>query len=390
MKQYNKSILVAAPHFYPEIGGVENYCFNISKHLIKKGFEITLICSKKDSFVETENIDGIKVIRSTPNFYLSNTPIDINLSDLILKLSGKQDIDLIVGHMPVPYYADVASVISKKNNIPFILTYHNDLVKENSFMNLVSNIYNKTLCKNTLKNSSSIITPSPYCFNESKILSTYKEKLKWIPPGVDIKKYNLDESKELHKDYNLNYSSKIVLFVGQLNRSHSHKGVEILIESFKKVLKEIKNVYLVIIGSGNMISEYKNLSKNLKIQNNIIFTGYVEEPKLVEYYKSSDIVTLPSTNISEGFGMTLIEGNACGKPVIGSRIGGIKYVIKDGETGILVTPRNSEELAKSLIMLIKDEDMAKKMGKKGRKMVEYYYTWEKVSKLTIELYKEIL
>ncbi|NPV51061.1 MAG: glycosyltransferase family 4 protein [Candidatus Methanofastidiosum sp.] len=383
------NILSVTPYSFPEKGGAENYTHNIEKELVKKNFNVTRVCSSILS-KEKNYIDGINVIRHLPDFVISNTPVKISLHTILKRLVKNEKYTLITSYMPVPYYADIASVISKKNSIPFILTYHNDLVKDDSFMNLISNIYNNTLCKNTLKNSSSIITPSPYCFNESKILSNYKEKLKWIPPGVDIKKYNLDESNELHEDYNLNYSSKIILFVGQLNRSHTHKGVDILIESFKTVLNEVKNVYLVIVGSSDMIPEYKNLSMNLGIHDNIIFTGYVEESKLIEYYKSSDIVTLPSTNISEGFGMTLIEGNACGKPVIGSNVGGIKYVIKDGETGILVTPKKSDELAKSIIMLLKDEEMAKKMGINGRKLIEEKYTWEKSSKSTIKIFKEFL
>jgi len=383
-------ILVVAPYLYPEAGGMESYAYNISKRMVEKGVDVTILCSTRDKTDKTEFIDGIKVIRQKPNFILSNTPIRFDLFFTMSKLVKDGNFDLINAHTPVPFYADVAAMVSKIHKIPFVLTYHNDNVKNTFTMNIIANIYNYSFNLATLKLSKFIITPSPYCYNESKFLKKIEDKLRWIPPGVDINKYDIGNSFKIHDDHGIPRSSKIVLFVGQMSKAHAHKGIDDLIKAVKKVLREIKDVYLVLVGRGDMIPEYKKMCGTFGIIDNVIFTGFVDENTLIKYYKSSDVVVLPSTTVQEGFGMVLIEGNACGKPVIGTRVGGIQYVIKDGETGLLVPPKNPKALADAIIYLSNSEDVREKMGKNGRKIVEEIYTWKKATEMTEKVYRKLL
>jgi len=391
MKKNKKiNILIVIPYFYPEAGGAENYTYNVAKRLTKKGFDITIVCSSRNKINKEEIIDGIKVIRQKPSFVVSATPIKLNLYFTISKLLKENDFHLLISYTPVPFYVDIAAIISRKFKIPFILTYHNDTIKYTFPMNLIANIYNRTFGILTRKISEPIITTSPYCYNESKFLKPFKDKLVLITPGVNIKKYRVDKSFTIYDVHELPLSSNIVLFVGQLSKTHAHKGVDDLIKSFKKVLEDVKNVCLIIVGTGDAIPEYKKMCEELEILGKVIFTGFVDEDKLIEYYMGSDVVVLPSTTVAEGFGMVLIEGNACGKPVIGTKIGGIQYVIKDGETGLLVPPKNPEALADAIIKLLSDEDLSKNMGENGRKLVEQNYTWENTARMTEKVYRGVI
>ena len=383
-------ILMVIPYFYPEAGGAENYTHNIAKRLTKKGFDITILCSSRNKINKEEIIDGIKVIRQKPSFVVSATPIKLNLYFTISKLLKENDFHLLISYTPVPFYVDIAAIISKKFKIPFILMYHNDTIKYTFPMNLIANIYNRTFGILSCKISEPIITTSPYCYNESKFLKPFKDKLVLIPPGVDINKYGISNSFKIYDTHELPSSSDIVLFVGQLSKTHTHKGVDVLIKSFKKVLKVVKGAYLIIVGTGDMISNYKKMCEELGILEKVIFTGFVDEDELIEYYRGSDVVVLPSTRIAEGFGMVLIEGNACCKPVIGTRIGGIQYVIEDGETGLLVPPKDPGALADAIIKVLQDKDLARKMGENGRKLVEENYTWEKAVEMTEKVYRRII
>lgn len=384
------NILMVTPYFFPERGGLENYAYNIAKRLVKKGWNITVVCSTRENKNGGVTIDNIKILRLKPNFILSNTPIKFSLFSEILNRLRSGNFDLINAHTPVPYFADVSAMVSKLcNDIPFVLTYHNDLIKDSFLMNVVAKMYNFTINLNTLSLAKKIITPSPFCYNESRFLQKFKDKLVWIPPGVDIEKYSTKESKRLHELYDLPESSKVVLFVGAMNRGHTHKGVHYLLRAFKKVLEKINDVYLVLVGKGDMIPEYQSMCVELKIFDRVVFTGFVEESDLIRFYQSSDVVVLPSTTVQEGFGMVLIEAGACGKPVIGTRVGGMKYVIKDGETGLLVPPKDEMALAKAIVKLLQDEDMAKKMGINGRKLVEEKYTWNRSIRLTEDVYTNV-
>ena len=383
-------ILMVAPYLYPEVGGLESYVYNISKRMVERGFDVTILCSTRDRIDEKKDLDGIKVIGLRPNFILSNTPIRLDLFFTMSKLVKENDFNIINAHTPVPFYADVAAMVSKIQKIPFVLTYHNDNIKNTFAMNIIANVYNYSFNLITLKLSKFTITPSPYCYNESKFLKKFKNKLRWIPPGVDINKYDIGNSFKIHDDHGIPRSSKIVLFVGQMSKAHAHKGIDDLIKSFKRILDDAKEAYLVLVGKGNMILEYKKMCQSYGILDNVIFTGFVDEIELIEYYKNSDIIILPSTTVQEGFGMVLIEGNACGKPVIGTRVGGIQYVIKDGETGLLVPPKNPEALAGAIIKILNDKDLAKKMGENGRRLVEERYTWKRVAEMTEKVYEGVI
>ena len=384
------NILVVSSYFYPDGGGAESYAYNIAKRLVEEGHSVTVLCSGQEKRKMEEVIDGIRIIRLKPDFMISTAPIKIGLLFDMINFVQEDNFDLININFHLPYYPDIAALLSKIYKIPSILTYHNDIVKGGLLMNSVAQIYNYSVNHVALRSMDLIITPSPFCYNESKFLKPFTKKLAWIPPGVDIEKYSVGKSFKIHEAYNLHDSSKIVLFVGVMSKAHTHKGVDQLIKSFKIILKKVKDAYLVLVGRGDMMSEYKKMCDEFNISDNVLFTGFVDETELIEYYKSSDVVVLPSTTVQEGFGMVLIEGNACGKPVIGTRVGGIQYVIKDGETGLLVPPKNPEALAGAVIEILNNDDLAKKMGNNGRRLVEEKYTWERSAEMTEKVYKEII
>ncbi|MFA4662850.1 glycosyltransferase family 4 protein [Pyrococcus kukulkanii] len=384
-------ILLLTPYFYPHGGGLENYAYNIAKRLIKKGHEVTVLCSTKSGNSITEQIEGIEVHRIKPTMIFSNTPIVASLFRELDKLLKNNDFDVINAHMPVTYFSDIGAVYKKLTNldIPFVVTYHNDLVKPDLLDN-IAKVYNATMLQIVLESADYIITPSPYCYFESPFLRKIKWKVSWIPPGVEIFKFEKKRYTNMREVYNLPHDSKIILFVGAMSRYHAHKGVNILIKAFSDVIKEIKNAYLMLVGKGDMIPTYKALTKSLGIDKHVIFTGFIEDDKLPDYYRSSDVVVLPSTTVAEGFGMVLIEGNSAKKPVIASNIGGMKYVVKHKKTGLLVPPKDSKSLADAIIHLLQNEKEAKKMGRNGRKLVKKYYTWERVAKMTENVYKEVV
>ncbi|NJE49413.1 glycosyltransferase family 4 protein [Thermococcus sp. 9N3] len=385
-------VLFLTPYFYPYRGGLENYVYNIAKRLVQRGHEVTVLCSTKEHAPAMETIDGITVRRIPPTMILSNTPIVLNLLSRLRNLLKNEDFDIINAHMPVTYFADIGSIykqIINNINTPFIVTYHNDLVKPNA-LDMIARVYNATMLNIVLSSSDHIITPSPYCYFESPFLRQVKWKVSWIPPGVEVSRFEKKDYLDIRTKYGLPDNSKIVLFVGSMGRHHTHKGVDVLIRAFSNVVKEVKDAYLILVGGGNMIPRYKELARSLGVSNNVIFAGFVEDNYLPDYYLSSDVVVLPSITTAEGFGMVLIEGNAAKKPVIASSIGGMKYVVKHKKTGLLVPPKDSKNLADAIVYILQNERDARKMGINGRKMVRRRYEWKKISNDTEDLFNELV
>src|SRR3989344_789930 len=167
----NKKIMVVTPYFYPKIGGLENYAFNISKGLKKYGWEVVVITSNHESNTYKEEIiEGMKIYRLPRQFKLSNTPISFKWKEQIKDIIQKEKPNVINAHSPVPFIADVSARIAHKLNIPFILTYHNDLVKDNPLLNFVAKAYYWILGNKTLNLSNKIIATSKYYVGMSPYL----------------------------------------------------------------------------------------------------------------------------------------------------------------------------------------------------------------------------
>jgi len=385
----NLNILTVAWYFHPEGGGAENYIYNITKGLVKRGHKVTVLCSSRERRNTEELIDGIQVIRSRPELAISTTPIKFDLFFKLLKVVKEGTFDIMFVNSGLPYYPDVATLASRTRKIPSILVYHNDIYRDSFPLNLVLGIYNHCINRLTLHLTNKIVVASPYCYNESRFLGGFKSKLTWIPPGVAIEKYESKNSFRIHDAYGLSHSATVVLFTGQISKAHKHKGITHLINSFPGVLQSVGEAYLVLVGKGDMIPGYKEMVRVLGISDRVIFPGFLDENELIEYYQSSNVVVLPSTTVQEGFGMTLLEGSACGKPVVASAVGGMKYLVEDGVDGLTVPPKDEKALANAIISILDNEKMANDMGAAGRKKAEQY-DWEILTSKVEAVFKEVI
>lgn len=114
----------------------------------------------------------------------------------------------------------------------------------------------------------------------------------------------------------------------------------------------------------------------------------VEKEEIIELYSNAEVFACPS--IYEPFGIINLEAMACKTPVVASATGGIKEVVVHEETGFLVEPGNSEELAKYINILLNNKDLAIKFGENGRKRVEEMFSWESIARKTYEMYKGVI
>jgi phosphatidylinositol alpha-1,6-mannosyltransferase len=140
-------------------------------------------------------------------------------------------------------------------------------------------------------------------------------------------------------------------------------------------------VYL-IVGRGPMEGRLRALAGEMGVGDRVVFCGFVPETELLAYYQASEVFAMPNREVEgdiEGFGIVFVEAGACGKPVIGGRSAGAREVIADGVTGFLVNPRGVREIARTLTALLRDRDLAVRMGQAGRRRVEQNYSYQQVA-----------
>lgn len=326
--------------FPPHVGGVGVHIHTLSKKLVDEGHEVYVITYPHRNI---EDIDGIHVI-GTKGLNLPGVRglmFKMNAKKALEDLLEKEDIDIIHGHYLFP--AGAAAVeVGREHNIKTYVTAHGsdmfELYKKQPFM--------RSPIKKVLRDANGVFAVSNALRHE--IIATgvtgiaNKTKLSWN--SVDINKFS-SKTNDLFKKENKLEDKPIVLFVGNLIK---RKNVDSLLDA-KKVSQS--EYYLVIVGDG---PQFKKLNKKVEEENihDVIFTGSRNDVE--DIIPSCDVLILPS--FSESFGLVLIEALACGKPVIGSDVGGITEIIND-DVGLLVNPNKISSIAKAIDTIIQDDDL---------------------------------
>ena len=181
-----------------------------------------------------------------------------------------------------------------------------------------------------------------------------------------------------------------LLAVGRLSY---FKGFDILL----RAVADVPEASLVLVGDGECKDDLRRLAKTLNIESRVNFVGRVDmtadgNAKLASAYASADIVCLPSTERAESFGIVLLEAMRAGVPVICSAIpgSGVNYVVRDGETGVMVTPGDSASLAAAIRRLRDDVELRRKLGATGRRRFTEEFTLDASVNRTLALYREVL
>ena len=145
-------------------------------------------------------------------------------------------------------------------------------------------------------------------------------------------------------------------------------------------------IKFLIVGDGPLKAELEKLSNGLNIRQNCIFTGFRQD--IPDILSAIDMLVMSS--LYEGMPMVILEAMAASKPVIASKVGGIPEMVRDGETGILVPPKDVDALAEKIIVLLKNKDKARQMGLAGRRRVEEEFDVNIMVRKTEEVYQELI
>lgn len=236
-------------------------------------------------------------------------------------------------------------------------------------------------------------------FMTNKIIAlTEKEKVEHLEKGIaSTEKFTIIHSG-VKLDYFMNMSIDIKAkkkelgippgynVVGTIGRLVPIKGYKYLISAAKMIVEEIDKTVFVIVGDGYLKFELERYAEALGVRKDIIFTGWRADSS--DILCLFDIFVLPSLN--EGMGRVIIEAMALGKPIVASSVGGIIDLVRNGENGILVPPRDSDSLGKALLQLIRNKDLAEELGENGKAMVYPEFDISVMLKKIDGLYESLL
>jgi glycosyltransferase involved in cell wall biosynthesis len=375
------NLTVVCAYFYPKIGGLETIAYTTAKMLHQRGlYNVSIITSNySGSGYKMEVIDGMTVHRLPISFVLSNSPINPLWYFTIKKLLREENTNIVHTHSPVPYMADMAIMSAKSLGIPTIATYHSGSMKKGKFfIDLVIRFYEKFLLRRMFKNATRVVT-----VHQAFMKNNYPEvsyKTSFIPTGVDLNRF---QNTEIPRDV------KRITFIGRIEKSSRWKGIEPLLKAMVYVLKKEPDAILDLVGGGDALDMYRGIAKELGLEKNVSINGPKYANELVEVYKNSTVIVLPSTSDSEAFSVTLVEAMASGRPIIGTNIGGTPQVIENGKNGLLVEPNDSIALSEAILSVISNYDFAVSLGQKGAE-ISRGFSWDIQTNKYINLYEEVL
>jgi D-inositol-3-phosphate glycosyltransferase len=393
-----------------DAGGQNVYVDEVSRHLATRGYRIDIF-TRRDSSDMPEIVDwarGIRVVHlpagppePCPKDEL--WPFMGEFRDALQHFMMREEIryDLLHGNFWMSGW--VATELRRRLGIPVVQIFHAMGKTKRRHQKAVDTSPGDRIAieKEVIQHVDKLIAQCP---NERReLINDYLAdpgKIVTIPSAVNIKRFRPLTQAQARQHIGVDQEGLVIVYVGRLL---PRKDVRNIVRALALLVhrygfgSSLPPVTLLIVGGETVepnpvatpeIDELQRLASELGVLERVHFTGK-RQPDILRYFYSAGDVAV-TTPWYEPFGLTPLEAMACGRPVVGSAVGGIPYTVVDGQTGFLVPPRDPEALAERLYRLLSDKEMRGHMGRAARARVEQEFTWQIVALRTASLYETLL
>ena len=362
---------IIAPYFSPYIHGNE---YGLAESLSSLGHKVTVFTStakapREKKVADSENSN----VHSNLTFSVKYFPTQIDFADnpvVSLDAGILNGYDILMLQEDYPFICHKAYRAAKKYGIPVVLSSERTYYPENKIKVYALKILDLTINK-VLRNGVDVLTAHCTAAKDFMVAELgVKREIKVVHVGV-----NTDLFKPLPSAnrYLKTEGFKILT----VSRLHEYKGLEYLIKSMQKVIQQAPEAHLYILGKGPEEQSLKKLKENLDLDKHITFISEsIPNYKMPELFAECDVYV--QSSIVEPYGIAVLEAMSCGKPVIGTKVGGMMDTISDGECGFLVSSGNPSQLAEKLLML-RNKSLRDKFGKAARIRVQNKFDWIKIA-----------
>lgn len=336
------------------LGGMEIATYNLAEHLSKRGHEIHII-TLRDA--------GLPIFQHEKGFYIHRVTFPririigvicfwLNICRIIWRINP--DI-LLVQSIGI----GIPALLTKKLlKIPYVIWGRgDDVYRPGRFIRITA--------RSILMNADSVLALTENM--RKRMMNICPREISIVPNGINLEQFSVRSPTRMKEE-----GTKNILFVGRL---HPVKGVQYLIRAMKKVLEEIPDAKLILVGDGEERERLEALSIQLGIQKSVHFIGIVPHEMVHTFMHQADVFVLPS--LSEGFPNVLLEAMACKLPVVATRVGGIPDIIEDGTNGYIVEVNDSQNIADRILFILKNEILMNEFSVNNEQKVKNY-TWDAV------------
>ena len=361
----------------PEAGGAEVHLHETFSRIAASGHQVTLLCCRFPGATDFDHVDGIEIIRS----------------------GGKWTFNLAVPRFCRRHLAhrsyDV--IIEDINKIPFLLPW---FVKETPVMVLLHHLFGTTFYRETNPVFATYLyfmerlipwvyrgcpfeVVSGSCRDELVGMGVSADSISVVHNGLDAGIMDAPDRMDRPAAPGRKEPGLIV-YLGRLKK---YKNVDHLIQALAIVREEVPGARLLIAGTGDRRAALEALTRSLDLEGAVEFAGYVSESEKISLLTRAEVAAYPSSK--EGWGITVIEANACGTPVVATRVSGLRDAVVDGETGLLTPPGDRKAMARALIGLLREPDERERLARNAQARSRRF-TWDETARQTIQVIRRTM
>jgi D-inositol-3-phosphate glycosyltransferase len=385
-------------------GGQNVYVAELALELARAGYEIDIF-TRKDNYHLARTVDfcpGVRVINvdAGPAEQIPKEDLLEYMDEFsadVLSFMQQEMIRYDLVHANFFMSGLVAMQLKQQYNIPFVITFH--------ALGQVRRIHQGdqdrfpverlSIESALVEQANALIAECPQDLEDLvKYYRADPSKISVIPCGFNPSEFYPVDKALSREALGLDPNQKLIL---QLGRMVPRKGVDNVIMALSMLKGDPANPKLLIVGGEKDAADLdtcpemmrlKRLAHELNVQDRVIFAGRKDREQLYMYYDAADVFV--TTPWYEPFGITPLEAMACGTPVVGADVGGIKYSVVEGKTGFLVPPKSPQLLADRISLLLNSDSLLQQMGQEALEHVQENFTWAKVAAQMDGLYKQLL
>jgi glycosyltransferase involved in cell wall biosynthesis len=366
----------------PYRGGMGKVAFEYTERLRARGYNVHVFTTRdKDS----DAAEDPRYVHRLPSILtIGNGSV---LPSLFHRLSG---FDLV--HLHYPFFGGAEPTIVRKamrQRQGLVMTYHMDAVA-GGVRGAVFGAHRRLLFPWLVNRTDRILSSSLDYANTSALaeIDGAMDRVEEHPFGVDLKSFHPGTDLEIRERHNIDESTPVMVFVGGLDEAHYFKGLPGLFDALEQIQE--RKWHVLVIGSGELQESFEEILKSKGMRDRVTFAGSVSEEDLPRYYRAADFHLFPSTKRAEAFGLVAVEAAATGIPSIASDLPGVRTVVRDGDTGLLVPPNDTEELVEAITLLLEQKELRERFGLSARKHAEQRFDWDPLIDKLEQTYQSVL
>ncbi len=387
-------ILHVAHFFYPclSAGGVVNASYQIARMQARDN-SVKVIssdaCKERLKFEESRydvDIDGIKVdyFKNISNRFKLATMLDTPLGAIFRIKKQIRDFDVVHVHEHRQTLSIIACYFARRYGIPYVVQAHGSVLpffqKEG-----LKNIFDKVFGFKILHGASKVFALTEVEKEQYLKMGVEEDRIEIVPLGINIEEYSdLPEEGIFREKFNISKDDKLIIFIG---RVHEIKGLDLLIDAFKELADSEDDVKLAIVGPDDGYMDALNLRiAECDLSDKVIVTGPLYKSEKQEALVDCDLFVMPSKY--ESFTTSGLEAMACGKPLVLTKNNHIHDWV-DGSVG-LACDDDKMSLKDAMAEVLFDEELSKKFGMNGRRLIQEKYNWDMINEQILNIYESII